>query len=96
MCGQYFSSSDTDRRNILQDKCFLSIIGKNTELDQLFEKLFQDCKTDFSVSVNKNKIENFPLSNNIYLKHRFFQMRKEVIYKCFLMDAYIFFKINFG
>ena len=67
LCGQYFSSSDTDCRNILQDKCFLSILGKNAELDQFFEKLIQDCKTDFAVSANKNKIENFLFSNYIYL-----------------------------
>ena len=43
---------DDDCRIALQDKCLTAIIGKNTELDQLLEKLIQDCRLDLNVSDN--------------------------------------------
>jgi len=50
LCGQFVSNTDKDCRDVLQDKCFQNIIGQDTETQKLFEKLIQDCKTDFAVS----------------------------------------------
>jgi len=50
LCGQFVSNTDNDCRDVLQDKCFQNIIGQDTETQKLFEKLIQDCKTDFAVS----------------------------------------------
>ena len=52
LCGKYIKSKDDDCRIALQDKCLTAIIGKNTELDQLLEKLVQDCRLDLNVSDN--------------------------------------------
>ncbi len=49
LCGQYTKSKDDDCRNALQDKCLTAIIGKNSELDQLFEKFVKDCVLDLNV-----------------------------------------------
>ncbi len=37
-------------RNALQDKCLSETIGEIPELDQLLEKLIQDCRLDLNVS----------------------------------------------
>ena len=67
LCGQYITGGIDppprnpilldDCRNALQDRCLTAIIGKNSELDQLFERFVQDCVADLNVGDKFLKID---------------------------------------
>jgi hypothetical protein len=76
LCGQYRTGGIDppppnailldDCRIALQDKCLTAIIGKNSELDKLFEKFVQDCALDLNVRDKFLKID-IHFSKTIYL-----------------------------